>query len=221
MSTATLIAASIHDLTDQQILDLNDEQTELLIQRRMAEEGIPVLPMPIEPEYLPVDGPDVAIHEIAGVSFRDRNAAEAVLHAINEQASHRVKLGYGPDYRVRFIEADDSQDSVTTRMHYSQETYAREQDAIAENEKRRNRYNTAMAEYRKTQESARHIRDEINERISEVVERRQRMEMLAERFAEYKVLAQGDEAMAMDFLARAYEVSAAEAAELRSEAVSS
>lgn len=211
----TLIAAHIDDLTDEQILALPEDAVELLIKRRMAEEGIPVVPMPVESDYIPVSGPSSAVYEIAGVKFIDRDAAEAVLNVINSHTSQRVKATYGRSYRTTFVESDDADLSVTTRQHYSQESYAAEQDAITENERRREVYEREMRDYRQADEKARHIREDINQRIAEVRQLQERMQTLTERLAEYKVLAQGDEKMAMQFLARAYEVTAAEARELR------
>jgi len=200
-------ATTIDDLTDAEISGLTDAEVDMLIKRRMAEEGIPIWPLPIEPDYEPARGPDLSVYEIAGLAFADRESAEDVLTVINRHADSRVKTTYtGSDWDTRYVQSDDSPQSVTTRMYFSAETYAAQKTVLETNAERKRSYETEQREYRDAERKAQSIRDEIHGRINEVRAKAARVTTLADRFVEYRAIAQGDDLMAMQFLLKAFDM---------------
>lgn len=200
----SITAASIDDLADAEVAALTEAEITLLIKRAMAEAGIPVLPLPTEPDYLPVPAPDLAVYEVVGEHFTDRTAAEHVQQAINEASGYRVRLAYSRNYSARYVESNDSDVQVTTRMVYSPQTHALHKEALDENAVRKDAYEIEQRAYRAAEEGAAGIRADVRDRIDTVQEHARRIAMLADRFVEYQAIANGDDKMAMQFLVKAF-----------------
>ncbi|MGH8829422.1 MAG: hypothetical protein ACRDVZ_17820, partial [Jiangellaceae bacterium] len=147
-----------------------------------------------------------------------RDAAEAVLTVINANTSSRVKGSYDyatGSYDTKFVEVDDSEQSVHVRMYYSQESYAASKQMLTENTQRKNAYEQARREYEQNERDAQKFRDEIDARIEQVRTRQERVEFLTARWREYVGIAGGDGLMAMQFLAKAHHLSDEDIAALR------
>jgi hypothetical protein len=196
----------IDELTDEQVEALTGEDVERLIRRGMAEAGIPVLPRPVEPEYLDAPGPDQQVFEIGGVTFDNREAAEHVQKAISEFRSSRIRLVYGSGWTDRYVERDDSEQPVETRMAYSQKLFNQYQEVLEANAAAKRKYETAQREWRQNEVAAKDVREAIQTRVDAVEAKKERRQFLTNRFAEYVDIADGNRATALRFLENAFEL---------------
>ena len=194
----------IEDLSDDEVLSLTDEEVKATILYRMAEAGIPVLPEPAVPVYDDVPGPDVQVYEIAGVMFTDRDAAEKVQAAIMEGQASRVRLDYGSSYENKYVMPDRSDQDVTTRTAYSQESHALHKEMLDRNSRRRNAYDTEQTAWRRAEREAESIRAGVLDRVREAEDKARQIEFLQGRYAEYIEIAGGDKEMALEFLKKAF-----------------
>lgn len=211
-----ITATPFEELTDEQVNSLTEADIDWYIRRARAEAGVPLLPVPVEPEYLPVPGPDVPTFHVSGEVFSDRDAAEAVQAVIVRHSGHRIRLSYGRDYSVRFVESVDTAVQVTTVMAYSTAAYAEHKAVLEENATRKNAYQNDRRAYDDAERKCSDIRGRIEDRIADVRERFQRVDMLADRFLEYRSIANGDDLMAMQFLVKAFDLTDEEIARVRS-----
>lgn len=194
------------DLTNQELVNLTDEQVNYYIDVGCAEEGIKLLPPggpPIKPDK-GTTADDLELWEVAGHHFREREDADRVASAI-AGARSRVSLEYisGPSYRKRAVPATDSVSGVNLVRVLSQERASELSALIDEQERSLANYNKLSSEYDTTVRARRNIVNHIREKIEKAAQKIRRKEQLQSLFERYIELANGDKFMAARFLRKA------------------
>jgi hypothetical protein len=199
---------SVYEMTDPELLALTDDDIDRLIKRAMAEEGIPIVPIPSEPEYAAEPQDTVHVYEIAGLYFTEHDAAVRVMDAINKETPVRVKPSY--DYTVGYnpktIEHDETALSITTQSYLTPQAYDQHRDTLTSNNALRKQHEKEKQAYQDAERRARGIVDHIRETITAAEERKYRREWLRQVFAEYKEIANGDPLMAITFFRKAHQL---------------
>lgn len=200
---------TIYDMTDGELLALDDDAISRHIDIECAKQGIPLLPEYPAAPIKPTPTPDVAVHQIGNgyadaLLFTDAAEAAEVARAINSARS-RVTLQYaGGSFDYRIVAPTDESVTMRETMHYSPEHWNREREAVVAAAEAKKRYDSELEAYRKAQKERQAIAGEIHERISEAYERAQRRHFLETQYGRYLQLAENDGRVARKFLVDAY-----------------
>lgn len=207
----------INELTEQEILSLTTEDVELMIKLRKAEEGIKLIPRPKEPSYFEIKPPDLVMYSCTlfedSLVFEDIEELNKVLNVIKETKSkYRLEYNWnklGSDYKFATKELKQSYGaewhSTNSTQTYSVELYNEIVDMASQNKKMKEQYEKELKEYEDVISNAKWIEDEINERVLEAREKYWKLESFCRKFRfDYIPLANQDEAVAMNFMDKAY-----------------
>jgi hypothetical protein len=202
----------IEDLNEQEILALTDEQIEKFVKLRMAEEGIKIIQVPVEPKYTKLPAPAVPAHSINGVSYpvTDKGAADRISAAIKKEAAYFTYTDY--DYRasdIKYLNGGSFEGigSIDTRMYYTKSQGAELKEVARKNKELEDAYNAELREYTDNREQATEIRKEIEGIVENVRSKYRMFDRLLASFKEYLTLADGNSEIAWKFLHKAYSVS--------------
>ncbi len=207
----------INELTEEEILALNDEDIELMIKLVKAQEGIKLTPRPKEPDYFKIAEPDKVVYScpLFGDDLVFENIEElndTVKFILKAASKGQLKYDYnklGSDYKYMSVELEKpyGADWHSTNSHrvYSIELYNQIVDAATQNKKLKEQYGKELKEYETIIESAKWIETEIMDKVSEVREKFWKLESLCRKFKyDYMPLSNNNESVAMAFLDKAY-----------------
>ena len=191
------------NLTDEEIMELSDQDIERLIDYRCAKKGIPFLwKKPTEPTGLDVLDKDAEIYKLSVdyLFFLDIAEAQAVLELLLK--SKIVKVEYqGTVYK----EIDNwSTPRIQKQSIYSPEHYAKATNEHRDLNEVKKRYDKDLAGWNTTKESRVEVIDEVLGKIEEVDVLRDKKGRFKEDFKKYVKMAKGDKEEAFKFLIKAY-----------------
>lgn len=209
----------IEEMTEQEILNLSEEDVQKMIKLRMAEKGIRIMDRPKQPELFEIEPADVIVYTIpllgSSLGFTDANDAQKMMEfLINSKSLVKVDYDYnnlGSDYKCvknagekEFYSSIDPISIVSTSA-YSKELYAKICDFAIQNKKMKGKVAEDQKHYDEAMESAADIVTEIRGIWIEVKNKYNRLDEYTNRFKlDYLPLADNDEEMAMKFMAKAY-----------------
>ena len=132
---------TITEYTNDEVLELTDDELSKIIDYQCALAGIPLLPnqpdMPIKPEY----DLDSEVYTVGGFMFRDKESAESVKDLINKQSLVKVDYDYNIGYDYKYVTTSDSGASVEVSKHMSISTYDKLKSEIAKSKAELDVYN--------------------------------------------------------------------------------
>jgi len=210
---------NLKDLTEQEILNLSKEEIDKMIKFRMAEEGIKFIDYPENPEYHEVQKPTTKAYfcHLLGqkLSFTDMEELNNVIDVLNNCKSLcTIDSNYDlPEGHKNFIKArvenanwsSDAPDTITPIIAYAHNEFLQIKELLKENAKNKTEFNAKVKEYDAAINDAQWIKDEVMERINEVVSKYDKLNTYIYRFNnEYLPLADNNEDIAMNFLDKAY-----------------
>lgn len=196
------------ELTDAEVLALNEEQVQFYIDRECAEAGIPLVPpdAPTPPEKQ-APAPDVTAYKVTdtGILLTDMQEAERLRDLLNSLKT-RGKDGYSwPSYRSYFKPHDTTELAAIEPVRIHSEARAaqvkHELDAHAAASEE---YKKASAEYDKNINRREEVAKSIYARRREVSRADRRRQELLREFDRYLPLADGNRTVAARFLGRAH-----------------
>jgi hypothetical protein len=205
----------ITELTEQEILTLTDEQLDLMVKYKMAEEGIKILEPPTEPVYLPIPQNDDSAFEIVGTNFytKNRDVAEIISEAIASRTSELLKEGYtNYNYSDKYLKPledyeTDQLGTIKQKPFYRKDTLLNIAPTKDKNKEIKEEYDQKVSEYNSAQDAADYIRVGIYSRYREVIKKYDDLETLQRTYNNYLQLAEGNKDIALNFLKKAYSVS--------------
>jgi hypothetical protein len=194
----------INELTEQEILDLTEEQIEKMIKISCAEEGVKMLKKPEKPAYHAIPPADVLPYRVSGVSplFPNIKDAEEIARII--QKSDAKDYGYEHDQRV--IRDHTVNFSTEPFPVYSLDLHKEILPLIKENERLNQSYEAAFSEYTAEKQKRDELSGCILNRIGEVRGEYAEMERIWTLYRDEYLPLSGDETVAMAFLKKAYTV---------------
>ena len=209
---------AINELSEKKILALTDQEIELMIKLKKAEEGVRFVEKPAEPEYMEVAEPSLAVYTCSllegTIAFSDKEELAKVMAALeNCKSAVRVDYKYnatssGVKYATKSLmryTSSRSWDTVIKSVVYTEEDYDSVVSILASNSKLRASYDNALKEYKTAIASSAWIEKEILTRVQEVKDKYQQLDRYCHLFAtEYLPLANNDTAIAMAFIDKAY-----------------
>jgi len=191
------------DLSDAEILALNDSQVSQYIDLACAEAGVPLLPpRPNEPDAVPVT-PDMTIYGVGDIYFY--NQADALSAVALLGSLRRCSLQYvsGPRYE-RVVRPETSDLSVQPAKHFSPENWDRVKNDANRYAEQKKTYDADLGEYNKAGAARSKIAESICGRREQVCADERRREMLRASFERYLALADGNREIAARFLKAAH-----------------
>jgi hypothetical protein len=193
----------INELTEQEILDLTDEQVEKMVKLYWAEEGVKMLKEPEKPKYHEVPKEDLTryMSNVFNCTFADFEEAKKAHDFIKELKSLKnySYLLHGK------VERGFTQGDIETIGVYSSELHANVEPLKKANAELKASYENALSEYNSEKERQDELSSRIWDRVNEVRDEYSHMENMYDIYKEYLELA-GGESMAMAFLKKAYTV---------------
>lgn len=194
------------ELTEPEVLALNDEQIDYYIDRECAEQGVTLVPpSPPQPPTKPAPENDVTAYQIAGILVTDMSEAQRLRDCI---AGLKTRGGDGysyPTYRHYFKAEDTSEPiAITPISMMSEARVVANKTALDEHEAQKKVYDKANEDYQKAVTGRDRVARAIRERLSEVREKDWRRQELQALYDRYLPLANGDRTIAARFLRKAH-----------------
>lgn len=209
----------VHELTEAELLALDDDMTMKLIDYECALEGVPMLPPapgPAPKKDFPE--PDAQCFAVGGILTRDSVHAARILEAIS--SGELVETTYaGSDYNNRYLkplrQSDYNYPKLSTETYRSPEQWDSIKDDHSSFATRKAEWDRIDKEYSSALKERATITDDVYGRIREARQHSYDRERLREEFARYMELAEGNRQIALNFLEKVKDLS--EFPELREE----
>lgn len=208
----------VHELTEDELLLLDDETIKRLIDYECALEGVPMLPPapgPAPTKEFP--DPDIQCFSVAGVITRDSAHATRILDAINSGAL--VETTYETNYNNRYLKpllrSDYSYPKIVTEIYRSAEQWDAIKNEHSKFEILKSEWDEVNNEYSKGLKERAAITDAVMLKISNARQSSYARNRIRQEFARYLELAEGNRQIALNFLEKAKDLS--EFPELREE----
>lgn len=196
-------------LTDEELINLTEEQIDWYIALKKAEKGIRILKCPESPKYREIPEPNFTVYGILDLYFKDREIAQEISDFINE----RIEKSYTSNY-------DWSIDSnkcyanlfnghlkqVEVKTLYDKDTYNSIKDILISNKKIKEAYEKIKDEYDEYNENVQELVNEIYDKINEAKKRKEDFNEYLVKIQEYLQLANGDKDVAWKFFNKAYTI---------------
>ena len=196
-------------LTDNELLELTQEQIDWYIKLKKAENGIRIISCPPMPETREIPATDLILFDVCGFNFIDRETAEEVAKFINSKIAKAYSVNYdwsvGGDKKYAKPFTGNLVD-VKLENVFSEMLYNSIKDVMISNEKIMRAYKDLKNEYDDMEEKATEIVEKIYKVINEARARKHQYEEYIIRIQEYLRLANGDTKVAWNFFDKAYEI---------------
>lgn len=210
---------NVKDLTEQEILKLSNEEIDKMIKFRMAEEGIKFIDYPERPVYHEVKKPTTKAYfcHLLGqkLSFTDMEELNSVVEVLNSCKSLcTVDSNYDlPEGHKNFIKAkvenaswsSEAPDTITPITVYTHKEFSEIKENLKENAKAKKDFQAKVKEYDGAINDAQWVKDEVMERVNEVVDKYSQLNTYIYRFKnEYLPLSDDNKEIAINFMDKAY-----------------
>lgn len=207
----------IDEMTDQEIVQLTDEEIEKMIKIKAMEQGIKLMSRPEKPEYETIPGPKRIFYRIPilyGHLFGSKEDAEAVSAALRKSAS-LVKADIDWDtcdsphtyHKYNSDNYDPNDLSVVEVYAYTSDEYEAIFDSLERNKDKRSDYDKKLGEFMDYCDNIADIEDRIVAKVEGTRLWFNNMQKLTNKFAvEYMPCTDGDERKALEYIGKAYEL---------------
>jgi hypothetical protein len=197
----------INELTEQEILNLTDDQIEKMVKLYWAEEGVKMISKPKKPTYHTIPEPDLNRYQISGIDFIFSNIedAEKTRDFLKKLKTLRgytyTKTGYH-----KIDQEFDNNFSINNIPVYSTALDSTISPLKEENEKLETAYNTLNNEYKTEKQKQDELSSRIWNRVYDIRTEYAEMDRIWNIYKnDYLPLAK-DETNAMYFLKKAYTI---------------
>lgn len=198
---------TIHEMTEIEINNLNDEEIEKLVVNAKLENGIKFIKKPIEPKYEEINVEKTNSFKVCNLyDFQLLDESEATkLCNLLESFKSMVRTDYTFSSNYRFVKKYELNVGISKENIYSDENYQIVKDILKRNDTLRKDYEYDLKEYNENESFAKDIIQAIYDIISEVKGKFYRLDLHTNRFRnEYLPLAENDTNKAMLFYKKAY-----------------
>jgi len=201
----------ITEMTEEEILKLDQVDLDRMIRYKMAEEGIKILPRPEEPTYREVPGPDLEVFYcgLFDSTYRCGSAEEVreLVKLFEQGTSYTVTNNYSLDLnwaKPGVSEKYSDPRMVQSKMVYSEGLYDSCKEVLTENKGLKSAYDEEMSAYKAALDEASWIREEITDVYREARSNENMRQTMYGRYKEYLSLAEDNREVAVNFLKKAY-----------------
>jgi hypothetical protein len=195
------------DYTDAELLDLYyANKLQALIDLECAMQGMPMLPeVPVKP-VKPEAQPDLQAYKLGNWYFTNEKDAIRVLKAFEGLSILEASYCPGGNYTHRKLSpcGDYSRPKIETEFLYSEQHWNRVKDEILGYEVDTKRYDTLKQQYDDAYNARATVIDEINDHITDLLEKANRKERAITLMNRYMELAENNPSIATNFFKTAY-----------------
>jgi hypothetical protein len=196
-----------HELTEDELIALTDEQVTFYIDFACAEAGVPLLPPTIPGNGpTPPKVPTINVYKVAGVSFTDVADAEklqAFILTLLSRGDEKYLDGRWREPKYFQPKGDADTYTITTSTSMTEAQARAHLAALDAHEEAKNAHENATRKYREILEKRKSYAKDVHDAISEAHSKRYRRDELQALFDRYVELAGGDRMIAARFLERA------------------
>lgn len=194
----------LEELTEQDILALQDSEIEALIKFECANEGVKFEPAPSEPELQEVPEAETSMYYVDYLAFETKEQAQAYLDLI--------KNAYKTDYVVygmNYLKKKNCRENIEVQYFYSSKEVADIATKVYKsNESLEKSHKEDMKLWTESRATYNEIVSKVYDRVGDVRQKYSEMNHFLSIFTrEYLPLANNDADMAMSFLKKAYTIS--------------
>lgn len=209
----------INEMTELEILALTDDQIEKIVKYRKAEEGVVLMEKPIEPSYEEEPNKDITLYTSSWLSWIHFESS-SIVQELNSTFEKLIDSAYysrysGDPKKVSSLtswEKDSASIQLKTDTYYSASILEIAWQIKKRNDEKRVNYERLQKDYDWYIENAQWIIDEVWNKVFETRRKYQRLANLQNSYSEYKILADGNEEIAMNFLKKAHAITSDEEA---------
>lgn len=205
------------EMKELEILALTDDQIEKIVKYRKAEEGVVLMEKPIEPSYEEEPNKDITLYTSSWLNwifFESSNIVQEINLSFEKLIDSAYKSRYGNEPKkissLTSWEKDEATIQLKTDTYYSASILEMAEQIKKRNNEKRKNYERLQKDYDWYIESAKWIIDEVWDKVFETRRKYERLANLQNSYSEYKVLADGNEEIAMNFLKKAHVISSDE-----------
>lgn len=193
------------ELTDEEILDLTDEQIERYVDLACAQEGVPFLPPePKKPEETAIE-PDRSIYKVLGIEFGNKEDAQRVADLLLDCEVLATEYLPGASYKHRGASRKDATEiTVDAARVFTAERWDSVRQEAQAYEAAKRQYDADMKEFKEASNRRSEASEWIYDRLQEARSKGYRRDNLRRDYERYLQLADGDERTAARFLADAH-----------------
>lgn len=198
---------TVKDLTDEELINLTDEEIEALVTVQLMHEGIVVPEAPVRPEREPdySDLPTKTYVKIQGNGY----GAVLLANAEDVEKLRGVRILRADYTRQRqgkyHYTAEETQWEIGSMEIYDRDDLAKRDAELVEVTARYDTYLADLKEYERAVEKKRKVVDDIYSTIYDARTRKAKADNIHATFEKYVGLADGDEHVAWRFLCKAYD----------------
>ena len=209
---------NFYELTDNEILNLTDEQLKKYWQLEMANEGVPFLDKPKEPDYENIDLPDLILYSIPllGLYSTHREIMEKIKIIIdNSRETLRIiDYDYFKDkfeYEVKTLKINKYDDKevnflIKENQVYSEHKMINLRDVNNRNKKKYEKHCELVEKFKENEELRNECKARIYDEYNLICEKNHEIKRHKERFKEYLILAGKNKKTALAFYKKAYNI---------------
>jgi hypothetical protein len=194
------------DLTDAEVRALTPDLVRRYIDIECAEAGVPLVLLAVPSAPPPLDVvPDLELYEVAGLLFRTRTEATAVVDMLKR--CDRLKADYnfnGGGWDHKMAHPDAESPAVKPTRLWTESGWEVHRKVVMEHQSLAAAHKKALEEHRAATKKSEAIESEIRERIREIEEGDRRLGRLRVELARYTELAEGSAEIAQRFLEKAH-----------------
>lgn len=191
------------DLSNEEILALEEREIERYIDLECAVEGVGLMPKPPVKPTKAETTKDLTLFYVGGLYLKDADEARELQGVLNELSIWDTKY-VGGQYYDKIGYKKKEKFTVSEDLYYSQEQYDKCEGDIDQYNKEVEEYNKLDREYRDLQSKRRDIAKEIYNKVEALRQKETEKIRMLEKFNYYLELAENDPKIAYKFLASAY-----------------
>jgi len=195
----------VEDYTNNELINMNDQEIAQIIDIECAYEGAPMLPELGECPQKPDVEPDLDYYTIGGFNVLKEEEALILLEALKKVTLYKLDYtGIDYDNKVLIVGAEYGQEDLKADKQFSQKHLDIHKDELEAYAVKKKQYDKDKSAYNSAAEERRKISDYVWERFHNALEGKRECEDLENSLKHYLKLADGSKKIAKQFLVNAH-----------------
>jgi len=201
---------SIFDMSDEEIVNLSDEEIETQVKLTMAKEGVQ-FPEPVTfAEEISIPEPELDMYScnlFDNYGFATMEDLQEVLNVLDRVTLYKQDYDYSVGYDIKYrveLSSDAEELVIRQKKLYSKEDYLNYSQVLIDNKKIKKENDKLTSAYKSQMAEASEVRKRVDARIHDAISAQSRKERYSSLYEEYLELAEGSTSIALRFLVDAY-----------------
>lgn len=194
------------ELTEKEIMELEEENIQDLIDLECANEGIKLLKRPKEPKKPELQN-DIICYQIDNMIFKTQKEAQMVFDVLRQAKTYKTNYNYESGYDFKYLELDDifgNDLSIKKTTYMSKNKYKEHQEMLTKYNSDKDLYDIKYSKWRKENDKRKKIEEIVRSHIDRAYEKESEKQDMLIQYKRYLELANNDELIAKKFLCDAH-----------------